>query len=234
MRLITLIFVIASMPVYGQKPDSTSALNSMLNAELNFAQSSVKHGLNAAFVENFAEESLLFTNEWITNGKQFYRERKETPVVLKWEPEYMDISQSRDFGISTGHWEMQDYRPNTKPLSTGYFLTIWKRKPDGIWKVILDAGSQSPPPVASQHRISFPAGADKPVANSININHLKVSDELLEREKQILGIWKNNPVASTYASFLATEARIQIGGELPKVKSDTINLWLSKLNKNLT
>lgn len=234
MRLITLIFLIASLPAYSQKPDSTSALNSLLNAELSFAQSSVTHGRNAAFVENFAEESIVFTSEWITNGKQFCRERKESPVVLKWEPEYMDISLSRDFGISTGPWEMQDYRPGTDPISTGYFITVWKKQPYGVWKVILDAGSQTPPPIANQHRISFPSGADKPVANVININPSKVSDELLEREKQILDIWTNNPVASTYASFLAADARIQIGGELPKVKRDTINLWLSKLNKNLT
>jgi ketosteroid isomerase-like protein len=234
MRLLTLMFLIASLPVYAQNPDSTSALSSMLNAELGFAQNSVKHGLNAAFVENFAEESILFTSKWITNGKQYYKERKETPVVLKWEPEYMDISLSRDFGISTGPWEMQDYRPNTEPLSTGYFLTVWKRQPDGVWKVILDAGSQSPPPVTSQHRISFPSGADKPVANILNISPSTVSAELMDREKQILGIWKSDPVPSTYKSFLADDVRIQIGGELPKVKRDTINLWLSRLNKNLT
>ncbi len=234
MRLITLIFLIVSLPAYAQKPDSTSALNSMLNAELGFAQSSVKHGLNAAFVENFTEESVLFTSEWITNGKHYYQQRKETPVVLKWEPEFMDISLSRDFGISTGPWEMQDYRPNTEPLSTGYFLTVWKKQPDGIWKVILDAGSQTPPPAANMHKISFPAGADKQVANPININPSKASTELLEREKQALGIWTSNPVASTYASFLAADARIQIGGELPKVKRDDINIWLSKLAKNMT
>jgi len=233
MRPIILIFLIASLPVFAQKPDSTSALNSMLNAELSFAKSSVTHGRKAAFVENFAEESVVFTNEWITNGKQYSSERKETPAVLKWEPEFMDISRSRDFGISTGPWEMQDYHPNTQPISTGYFLTVWKKQPDGVWKVILDAGSETPPPVANQHKISFPAGADKPVVNTLSINPSKASDELLEREKQILSIWTNNPVASTYASFLAADARVQIGGELPKIKRDSINIWLSKLDKNL-
>jgi ketosteroid isomerase-like protein len=234
MRPIILIFLIASLPVLAQKPDSTSALNSMLNAELGFAQSSVMHGRNAAFVENFAEESVVFTSKWITNGKQFCRERKESPVVLKWEPEFMDISRSRDFGISTGPWEMQDYRPNTESLSTGYFLTVWKKQTGGVWKVILDAGSETPPPVVNHHRISFPSGADKPVINAPDNSTSKVSAELLEREKQILGIWKNNPVPSTYASFLGADARIQMGGELPKIKRDSINTWLLKLNKSLS
>ena len=234
MRPIILIFLIASLPVLAQKPDSTSALNSMLNAELGFAQSSVMHGRNAAFVENFAEESVVFSSKWITNGRQIFRERKESPVVLKWEPEFMDISLSRDFGISTGPWEMQDYHPNTEPLSTGYFLTVWKKQPDGVWKVILDAGSETPPPVVNHHRISFPPAADKTVTNAPKNSAPKASAELLEREKQILGIWKSNPVPSTYASFLEADVRIQIGGELPKIKRDSINTWLLKLNKSLS
>jgi len=102
-----------------QEPDSSSALFSMRDAERNFARSSVMYGRNTAFVENFAEESVIFTDRWLTNGKQFSKERKPTPVVLKWEPEFMDISGSRDFGISTGPWEAQEYRPNTAPLSNG-------------------------------------------------------------------------------------------------------------------
>lgn len=39
------------------------------------------------------------------------------------------LSAERNFGISTGPWEAQEYRPNTKPLVTGYFITVWKNNP---------------------------------------------------------------------------------------------------------
>jgi ketosteroid isomerase-like protein len=220
--------------VIAQEPDSSSALFQMRNAEQIFARGSVMHGRNAAFIENFADESVIFTDKWITNGKQFWQERKDSPVVLKWEPEFMDIAASGDFGISTGPWEMQEYRPNTAPVSTGYFLTVWKRQPGGNWQVILDAGSVTPARSGYDHKFSFPAGADKAVLNPGIFNPTSVSAELSGIEKQMLSTWKNNLVPATYISFLKPNARMQLNGHLPTTDRDTINKWIAQLEKTVT
>jgi ketosteroid isomerase-like protein len=234
MRPVLIFILIIGFPVFAQIPDSTSALFTLLNAERGFAQSSVMHGRNAAFVENFAEESVIFTDKWITNGKQFWKERKEAPVVLKWEPEFMDISKSGDFGISTGPWESGEYRPNTPPTGTGYFVSVWKKQSDGIWKVIFDTGCGTPPPDNNKHEISFPSGADKKAVNSKTIKPELVLVEITDAEKQMLTTWMSNPVSSTYASFLAPSSRIQTNEELPKTNKDSIDKWLSRLDKKLT
>jgi hypothetical protein len=233
MKSILLFPLLLASTVLAQEPDSSSALFSMRDAERNFARASVMYGRNAAFVENFAEESVIFTDRWLTNGKQFSKERKPTPVVLKWEPEFMDISGSRDFGISTGPWEAQEYRPNTTPLSTGYYLTVWKKQSDGVWKVILDAGSTAPVPPGKNHTFSFPAGADRTISNPPVFSVGLLCKELLERENQILSDWKKSPLISTYASFLAPNVRMQLNGHLPTTNTDTINVWIAHLNKNL-
>jgi len=232
MRSIFFILLIVAMPVMAQEPDSSSALFKMRDAERHFAQNSVMHGRNAAFVESFAEESVIFTDKWISNGKQFWKERKEAAVVLKWEPEFMDIAGSRDFGVSTGPWEMQEYRPNTSALYTGYFLTVWKKQANGIWQVILDAGSGSPPPVGNVHSFSFPKGADRPVPDIKS--KASVKNELPDMENQMLNAWKKNPDLSTYTSFLARDVRIQNIGHLPTVNRDTINKFISQFDKTLT
>jgi ketosteroid isomerase-like protein len=133
MKVIFLFPLLLATSVMAQEPDSSSALFNMREAERNFARESVMLGRNASFVENFADESVVFTDKWITNGKQFSKDQKASPIVLKWEPEFMDISVSRDFGISTGPWEAQEYRPNTAPVAKGYFLTVWKKQSDGVW-----------------------------------------------------------------------------------------------------
>jgi len=217
-----------------QEPDSSSALYQMREAERNFARASVMLGRNAAFVEYFAEESILFTDTWITRGKQFLKDKKPPAIVLKWEPEFMDISASHNFGISTGPWEMQEYRPFTTPLATGYFLTVWKKQASGVWQVILDAGSETPAPTAHDHAFSFPAGADKTIPPPVNFDVKSVSNELVEREKQFLLAWKNSPVTSTYASFLAPKARLQLNRHLPATNADTINVRIAHLDKALT
>jgi ketosteroid isomerase-like protein len=217
-----------------QEPDSTSALFNMREAEMNFARESIMFGRNTAFIKNFADESVIFTDKWVTNGKQFSKDQKASPVVLKWEPEFMDISDSRDFGISSGPWEAQEYRPNTAPIATGYYLTVWKKQSDGTWKVILDGGSTTPVMKGSQHDFSFPAGADKPIVNPRAIDVEISCNELLDREKQFLVEWNGGFLSSAYTSFLAPEARIQLNGHLPSTNRDTINAWISHFDKKLT
>jgi len=233
-RAILLFTLLLPLLVMAQEPDSSSALFNMREAERDFARASVMYGRNAAFVDNFADESVIFTDKWITNGKQFSKERKSTPVVLKWEPEFMDISDSRNFGISTGPWEVQEYRPNTAPLSTGYFLTVWKKQSNGVWKVILDAGSTTPVPGGKEHTFTFPAGADKAIANQRMMSIESLCKELSDREKQILIAWKNSPLPSTYTSFLDPNVRMQRNGHLPTTNVDTINVWIAQSDKTMT
>lgn len=234
MKATFLFPLLMATSLMAQEPDSSSALFNMREAEQNFAKASVMIGRDAAFVENFAVESVLFTDKWITTGKQFSKERKASPVVLKWEPEYMDISDSRDFGISTGPWEAQEYRPGTPPLSTGYFLTVWKKQPDGKWKVILDGGGTTPPKKDHKHSFSFPPGADKPVLNPSILNPVLLSKELADRENQFLMNWEKSPFPSTYTSYLAQHSRMQLSGHYPTTNTDTIGSWINHFDKNLS
>lgn len=233
MKPLLLLPLLLASSLMAQEPDSSSALFNMREAERNFARASVMYGRKAAFVENFAEESALFTDKWHPNGKQICRELKATPMVLKWEPEFMDIAESRDFGISTGPWEAQEYRPNTAPLSTGYFLTVWKKQSDGVWKVILDAGSSTPVMKSSQHNFVFPPGADKDIPNPSKISTELLDKELLNREDQFLTEWKKSPQSSTYHSFLVPNAHIQLKGHLPTTNADSINVWIARFDKTL-
>jgi ketosteroid isomerase-like protein len=233
MKSIFLLPLLLATSLMAQQPDSSSALFSMREAEQNFAKASVMYGRNAAFFENFADESVLFTDKWITTGKQFSKDRKAAPVVLKWEPEYMDIAESRDFGFSTGPWEAQDYRPGTPPLYTGYFLTVWKKHADGTWKVILDGGGTTPAIKDPKHSFSFPTGADKTVPNPPIQNAGSLSKELIDRENQFLQSWISNPLPSTYNSYLALNCRMQLSGHLPTTNLDTINYLISHFEKSL-
>lgn len=233
MKTTYLLLLLFASPLPAQEPDSSSAIFQMREAERNFARASVMYGRNAAFAENFAENSVIFTNKWITNGKQYSRERKPNPVVLKWEPEFMDIAESRDFGVSTGPWEAQEYRPNTSPLSTGYFLTVWKKSREGIWQVILDGGSSTPVKSGNKHDFYFPSGADKPVKTPSQTDVTVSCKELTAREEQFLKLWKINPVPYTYASFLAPHARMQKNGHLPSSDPDTVKAWTDQIDKSL-
>lgn len=234
MKYFLVLFSLLASSLMAQEPDSSSALFRMRETERDFAKASLMVGRNAAFAAFFAEKSAIFTDKWVTNGQQIARERKPAPYALKWEPEYMDISDSRDFGISTGPWEMQEYRPFTAPLATGYFLTVWEKQKNGAWKVILDGGSETPPIKNPQHNFSFSPGTDKPVNHPVSIDPVSSSDELSMRELKFLSAWEQNPSTSVFKEFSAANVRLQVNGHLPTTDPDSVSSIISSLDKNLT
>lgn len=232
-RLVFSVFLLFPILLMAQEPDSTSALSGMLESERSFSRASAMNGTRDAFAEYLDEFSVIFTSQWITNGKEVWSKRAPSPRILKWEPEYMDISLSRDFGVSTGPWEAQEYRPNTSPVGTGYFLSVWAVGEDGKWKVKLDAGiSCPPPPDEKKHLFSFPEGDDKPVLDPPRQKYdAKI---LIDEESEMLGTWKKNPSFSTWSSFLEKDARIMRNGHLPSQDRDTLRKWISEVGNMLT
>jgi ketosteroid isomerase-like protein len=229
--IILSVFLVPT--IIAQQPDSSSALFSMREAEWNFARQSVMFGRNEAFIRNFAEKSITFTDKWLTNSLEYLKQRKPAAIVLKWEPEYMDISESRDFGISTGPWEMQEFRPNTSPLSTGYFLTVWKKQEDGIWKVILDAGCSTPAKTGNTHKFQFPAGSDKAVNNPEIINTGIEEKKILAEEQELSNVCCKDQLSTVFIDFLSEGARFQLNGHLPSTNTDTIRALISGLDNKL-
>ena len=233
LNLKHIVLLLIPLTVQAQEPDSTSALYGMLVAERNFARESVANGRNAAFLKNMAEGSVIFTDSWITSGLKYFEERESSPYVLKWEPEYMDLAASADFGISTGPWEMQEYRPNTTPVSTGYFLTVWRKDNSGQWKAILDAGISTPPVSGTPHLISFPPAAGNIKGEFTGDMSSGTAMEISEAEKMALGKWVMDPTADTYLTFLTGGIRMLNNGHLPATDKDLINKWITQGGRSL-
>jgi len=226
MKLLLLLLLTGSCVVSAQIPDRNSALGQLVEAERDFAKASVIKGRNAAFVDNLAEDCLVFNGAWLTKGRQFFREQKPAPIVLKWEPEFADISESRDMGVTTGPWEVQEYRPGTPPTMKGYFLTVWQKQADGTWKVVLDHGDIMAQPEKLEHALSFPEGADRPGREYKPVDVKAVAEELRGLDRDFMSAWKNAPTAETYMSRLAPGARVMRSGELPASTPESIEKLL--------
>jgi len=65
---------------------------------------------------------------------------------LTWAPDQVEASASGDLGWSTGRFEMTlrgaDGTPRT---GTGWYVTIWRKGPDGRWRAVLDIGTPPSP-----------------------------------------------------------------------------------------
>lgn len=120
----------------------------LLQLDGEFSQAVAKGG-GAAFASWFAEDGIT-----LNNGKApvFGRTRIASTAVWKpadyqltWYPEYAQMGPSGDMGYTWGHYEGASKDRSGNPVKTaGRYMTVWKKLPDGTWKVALDASADEP------------------------------------------------------------------------------------------
>jgi ketosteroid isomerase-like protein len=95
---------------------------------------------HAAFQTFLADEAVFFGPAGATRGKAAvaaewkpFFEKPEAP--FSWEPETVEVLDSGTLAISSGPVKRPD------GARTGSFNSIWRREPDGQWRVVFDKGS---------------------------------------------------------------------------------------------
>ncbi len=120
---------------------------SLAASERAFARSAAEQGVKAAFLAYLADDSVLFRPRAVP-GKSWTRDHPAQPIRLAWSPAYVQVAHAGDLGYTTGPYELRSTDPKDDYLVDGRFATIWKRQPDGAWRVALDLGVATPAPAA--------------------------------------------------------------------------------------
>jgi ketosteroid isomerase-like protein len=120
--------------------------SALLNIESEFMKAAADHG-SQGYMSYYAEEAVE-----IPNGHAFLNGTAEIAKTmgfldspdnhLTWTPVHADIAASGDLGYTYGTFEFRAKDKDGKPVSDlGKYVTIWKKQPDGAWKVVLDMGN---------------------------------------------------------------------------------------------
>jgi ketosteroid isomerase-like protein len=130
------------------QPTLTPGALVLLDLERRFAADVAKRG-GKAFATWFAEDAVE-----LSNGRPALLGRGAIaaganwdPAVyqLTWTPTAAQMGPSNDMGFTWGHYEGRSRDAHGEPvLVTGRYITVWKKQPDGTWKVALDAGASEP------------------------------------------------------------------------------------------
>lgn len=113
--------------------------NALAAEESRFAAYSVAHGMRDAFVEFFADDSVLLRPDPV-NGRDYMKAQKNPPIVLDWKSQLAIVAGSGELGLSTGPWKAASKTDPAEPASFGQFFSIWQKQKDGAWKVLIDHG----------------------------------------------------------------------------------------------
>ena len=120
----------------------------LLDLEIKFAQS-VAEGGGKAFGSWFADDAVT-----LSNGKPAVLGRGAIAAAANWSPkdysltwnaEGAQMGASNDMGFTWGHYEGRSKSANGPDVvTTGRYITIWRKLPDGTWKVAMDASANEP------------------------------------------------------------------------------------------
>jgi ketosteroid isomerase-like protein len=120
----------------------------LFDLEARFAKDVAERG-GAAFAEWFAEDGVALGNGVapLVGRVAIAKSANWSPkdYQLTWTPTDATMGPSGDVGYTWGHFEGHSKDANGNPVTTtGRYITIWRKQPDGAWKVVLDAGANEP------------------------------------------------------------------------------------------
>lgn len=120
----------------------------LYDLEARFAKDVAQRG-GAAFASWFAEDGVALGNGAapLIGRVAIAKSASWSPAnyQLTWTPTDAMMGPSGDIGYTWGHYEGHSKDANGNPVVTsGRYITMWRKEPDGSWKVVLDAGSNEP------------------------------------------------------------------------------------------
>lgn len=216
-----------------QQGGYSPALVSLVEAERAFARTSVERGIRESFLAFFADDGINFQPH-PTKTREAYLKRpapiQRPPVTLNWEPVFADVSRAGDLGYTTGPYRLADQSPEPKPTKHGYYFSIWKRQPDGAWKVALDVGIETPAPDAGKRALRFRAAravVSAEPASGANANLEQERAALLRIDRDFIGEASVRGAAKAFQAYLGEEARLHRNGIFPLTNGNAIRSFLS-------
>jgi ketosteroid isomerase-like protein len=130
-------------------PGMTPGDQFLYSLDEKFSADTAKGG-GAAFASWFAPDAVTLQNDkapvvghdaiaaQATWTAQSYR--------LTWTPEGARLDAGGDMGFTWGDYTGVSKDAEGNPVTTsGRYITVWKKQPDGQWKVEMDASNDGPP-----------------------------------------------------------------------------------------
>jgi ketosteroid isomerase-like protein len=139
-------------PAQAPNPLTDSTVNPgkmlLFNLESRFAKDVAARG-GPGFASWFADDGVLLGNGVAPIVGKVAIEKSSTwspkDYQLTWTPTDAVMGPSGDIGYTWSFYQGHSKDAGGNPVNTsGRFITIWRKEPDGSWKVALDAGANAP------------------------------------------------------------------------------------------
>jgi ketosteroid isomerase-like protein len=127
-----------------EKSNNDDIKAEMVAAEISFSKLSREKGSRTALLQFIDSNGVLLRpNSYPLvggNAIDFISQANDTFYFMNWQPKGSAIAESGELGYTYGVYTVS--LKNKDTLIHGTYVNIWKKQPDGIWKLVLDSGNE--------------------------------------------------------------------------------------------
>lgn len=145
-HVVAMLLLVASrVAVAAEGLDRTARLDEVRRAELAFA-ASVTGDRPDRFAAMIDEGAVFVSGGEVARGREAITEAWKGffgagRPSMSWAPEIVELSADGELGFTRGPWTLAGTGADGTPFErSGTFNSVWRRQPDGGWKIVFDAG----------------------------------------------------------------------------------------------
>ncbi|MEO7272223.1 MAG: nuclear transport factor 2 family protein [Vicinamibacterales bacterium] len=208
-------------------------LTALAETEREFARTAKVKGVRDSFLDFFAPDAIALTPDPVS-ARERLLQQEATPASadeLLWEPRTGDVAAGGDLGWLTGPSTFIDHRGPDQTPRHGNYLSIWRKHPDGQWRVFIDVG------------IGLPAAA--PFAPGLTRTGVSAryagkegkaaaSASLLEADRRLNASLARDGAVKAYDGVVMAGTRLHRPGALPPVGPEAIARWMTASGTGMT
>jgi hypothetical protein len=135
-----------------QADDAKQVYPTAAAAEYAFARTAEKMGTRASFLQWFANDGVMCSPS-VVPAIETITKWPASKDSLKWYPSRSYTASSNDLGYTMGPWTYSS--ADGKVVKAGTVLSVWRKQPNGDWRVVMDCGVPHAKPAA------LPKGLDE-------------------------------------------------------------------------
>ncbi len=226
--VLTLGLLANALPLTGAPAELRADLKSLVEAEREFSKTSEKKGIREAFLTYLSDNAILFRPNAV-NGRRYMTDQPVDRGKLTWTPIFADVSAAGDLGYTTGPYE---YRlPESESVGHGHYVSVWKKQPNGKWRVVIDLGIVHPQPEAPPGDVSSPPASD---ASSAKPDVEAARANLLAVDTAFSDVSVGQGLLTAYEAYAADEIRLYRMREFPQTGKPAMRAALSETAGRLT
>ncbi|MBT8061424.1 MAG: nuclear transport factor 2 family protein [Xanthomonadales bacterium] len=127
--------------------DVAAEAEALMAADIAFASLSETTTPKQAFAAYMAPDGMLLPRgsegaiQGLENIMTLFGPDGDPGYQLLWQPQFAEVAQAGDMGWTWGQYQVV---VEGETENTGKYVNVWKKQPDGSWKVRVDVGNQRP------------------------------------------------------------------------------------------